>query len=288
MMKFYIHTTGCKANQWDSYAISNRLREKGFAPGPVAAADFVIVNACTLTAGAERDARRFINRARTLNRKAVVVLAGCHGQAYPDTALGADIVLGHEEKFRVDEFLTEKGSFVSNTRIFPMEDAPVNGLPSGRTRVFLKVQDGCDNFCAYCVVPIARGKPRSRPVEEINRVMKSFRERGIKEVVLTGIELASFSDPLSGTDFKGLLRVLEEADTPPRLRISSIDPLYVDDEFIGIIASSAKIARSLHIPLQSGSNPVLERMGRRYTSEFVGEVLDKLKSRIDAVGIGWM
>lgn len=286
MMKFFIHTTGCKANQWDSYVISHGLREKGFDPGRLADADVVVVNACTLTDGAERDARRFISRTRTVNRKAVVVLGGCHGQAYPDNGLGADIVLGHEEKFRVHEFIAKKGTFVARTRLFAMEDGPVNGLYSGRTRAFVKVQDGCDNFCAYCVVPFARGKPRSRPVKEIGLIMKNLREKGIKEVVLTGIELASFRDPFSGTDFKGLLRLLEEGDTPPRLRISSIDPLSVDDEFIDIVASSAKIARSLHVPLQSGSDVVLARMGRRYTSQFVGELLRKAQAGIETVGIG--
>ena len=285
-MKFFIHTTGCKANQWDSYVIGARLKEKGFDPAPLTDANVVIVNACTLTNGAERDARRFINRTRAMNSKAVIIIGGCHGQTYPDNALGADVVLGHEEKFRVHEFLAKKGTFVGNTRAFVMEEGPVSGIPAGRTRVFVKVQDGCDNFCAYCVVPFARGKPRSRPVEEILLIMKRLREQGIKEVVLTGIELASFHDPSSGMDLKGLLKALEVEDTPPRVRISSIDPLAVDDEFIDLVACSAKIARSLHIPLQSGCDAVLERMGRKYSAEFAEELLHKVRGRIEGVGIG--
>ncbi|OPY72574.1 MAG: Threonylcarbamoyladenosine tRNA methylthiotransferase MtaB [Syntrophorhabdus sp. PtaU1.Bin050] len=285
-MKFHIYTTGCKANQWDSYVMSNALRNRGLTQGSLAQADIIIINACTLTGGAERDVRQFIHKARRLSKGARVVLAGCHAQVYPENVFGADLVLGQNEKFSIDEFLEKEGSFVRQTRVFPMEDALVDGFPSGRTRVFLKVQDGCDRFCAYCVVPLARGKPRSRPLEEILRVMKIFREKGLKEVVLTGIELSSYCDPETGMDFKGLLQALEAAETPMRLRISSIDPLYVDDEFVEIIADSTKIAKSLHIPLQSGSDAVLEKMGRVYTRRFMGDLLEMIRRRIDSIGIG--
>jgi threonylcarbamoyladenosine tRNA methylthiotransferase MtaB len=285
-MIFHIYTTGCKANQWDSYVMSNTLRSKGLTQGSLACADIIIINACTLTGGAEKDIRQFIHRARRLNRRARVVLAGCHAQVYPDNTFGADLVLGQNEKFSIDQFLEQTGSFVKRTRVFPMEDALVDGLPPGRTRVFLKVQDGCDEFCAYCVVPYARGKPRSRPLGEILRLMKLFMEKGVKEVVLTGIELSSYRDPETGIDFKELLQTLVAGETPQRLRISSIDPLYVDDEFVEIIADSTKIAKSLHIPLQSGSSAVLEKMGRAYTGHFIRDLLKMIQRRISSVGIG--
>ncbi|OPY78466.1 MAG: Threonylcarbamoyladenosine tRNA methylthiotransferase MtaB [Syntrophorhabdus sp. PtaU1.Bin153] len=285
-MKFHIHTTGCKANQWDSYVMSNTLRNKGLTQGSLAQADVIIINACTLTGGAEKDIRQFIHRARRLNQGARVVLAGCHAQVYPDNVFGADLVLGQNEKFFIDQFLEQTGSFVKRTRTFPMEDALVDGPPPGRTRVFLKIQDGCDKFCAYCVVPFARGKPRSRPFGEILRLMKNFMEKGVKEVVLTGIELSSYCDPETGMDFKGLLQELETAETPVRLRISSIDPLYVDNEFVEIIAGSTKIAKSLHIPLQSGSSAILEKMGRAYTGQFIRNLLEMIRHRIGSVGIG--
>jgi threonylcarbamoyladenosine tRNA methylthiotransferase MtaB len=286
MMKFYIHTTGCKANQWDSYIIANRLKEKGFTPGPMPRADFIIINACTLTEGAERDLRRFINRARSANMDARVIIAGCHAQVYPEKTFGADLVLGQEEKFHIDGYLTKEGSFVKKTRTIPMESMLVNGLPIGRTRVFLKIQDGCDRFCSYCIVPFARGKPRSQTSDEITRAMKTFSERGIKEVVLTGIELSAYKDPLTGTDFKSLLQTLEQEKTPPRIRISSIDPVYLDDECIHIVASSKKIMKSIHIPLQSGSNAILNKMGRHYTKEFIDDLVKKLHNMIHDVGIG--
>jgi threonylcarbamoyladenosine tRNA methylthiotransferase MtaB len=285
-MKFYIHTTGCKANQWDSYLIANRLKEKGFTPGPLPRADFIIINACTLTEGAERDLRRFVNSARNVNMNARVIVTGCHAQVYPDKAFGADLVLGQEEKFHVDEYLTQKGSFVKKLLGIAMESSFINGLPTDRTRIFLKIQDGCDRFCSYCIVPFARGKPRSRTSDEIVEVMKTFSERGIKEVVLTGIELSAYKDPLTGTDFKGLLQTLEQEETPPRIRISSIDPIYLDDECIQIVASSKKITRSIHIPLQSGSNAILNKMGRPYTKGFISDLVRKLNNTIQGVGIG--
>jgi len=284
--KFFIHTTGCKANQWDSYVITNRLKDAGYSLGPISHADFVIVNACTLTEGAERDVRRFINRSRNINKRARIIVAGCHAQVYPDQSFGADLVLGQGEKFRVNEFLSLEGSFVEKTRSIPLESMFINGMPRGRTRIFLKIQDGCDQFCTYCIVPFARGKSRSRNSGEIIAAMKAFSERGIKEVVLTGIELSAYRDPITGADLKGLLQSLEQAKTPPRIRISSIDPLYIDDECIRIIASSMKIMKSLHIPLQSGSDTILKRMGRHYTRDYIGDLVKKLNTMIHGVGIG--
>lgn len=285
-MKFYIHTTGCKANQWDSYVISSKLEEKGLTPGSLSVANIVIINGCTLTEGAEKDLRRFINHARVMNKEAKIVLAGCHAQVYPGRAFGADLVLGQKEKFHADEFLMREGLFVEGDRLMPMEGLVVNGLPAGRTRVFLKIQDGCDQFCSYCVVPFARGKARSRSLEEILTAMRSFGEKGVKEIVLTGIEISAYKDPFTGAGLKGLLQIIEKEDTPQRIRISSIDPLYLDDEFIHVMASSAKIMKSLHIPLQSGSDEILRKMGRRYTAEYVGDLIHKLTRAIPEIGIG--
>src|SRR5690606_6357571 len=151
---------------------------------------------------------------------------------------GADLVLGQDEKFHIVEYLSASGSFVKKTRSFLMEDMLLNSLPRGRTRLFLKIQDGCDRFCSYCIVPFARGSSRSRSSAEIASAMRDFSEKGVKEVVLTGIEISAYKDPLTGTGLKGLLRFLEKTDTPSRIRISSIDPVYLDDECIDIIASS--------------------------------------------------
>jgi threonylcarbamoyladenosine tRNA methylthiotransferase MtaB len=286
MKRFYVHTTGCKANQWDSYVVSDDLKRAGLADGSLKEADIIVINACTLTGGAERDIRRFISRARRENEGAKVILTGCHGQVYPERAFGADLVLGQEEKFHIAGFLGKSGVFRAEKETSSLEKLYIDTLPVGKTRFFLKIQDGCHNFCSYCIVPFARGTPRSRPAHEILEIMKSLKEKGVKEVVLTGIEISAYRDPATGMDLRALLTTFTEAETSPRIRMSSVDPRFIDDEFIEIMAGSEKIMKSIHIPLQSGSDDVLERMGRRYTREFMRDLIERLTTRIPHIGIG--
>jgi threonylcarbamoyladenosine tRNA methylthiotransferase MtaB len=286
MKRFYVHTTGCKANQWDSYVLSDDLKRAGLSNGSLKEADIVVINACTLTGGAERDIRRFISRVRRENDGATVILTGCHGQVYPERAFGADLVLGQEEKFHIARFLGKSGVFRGEKETSFLEKVRIDGLPVGKTRFFLKIQDGCHNFCSYCIVPYARGNPRSRPADEIMEIMKSLKEKGVKEVVLTGIEISAYRDPVNNMGLKGLLKTLAEAETPSRIRISSIDPLFIDDEFMGIMAESDKIMKSLHIPLQSGSDDILCTMGRHYTQTFMRDLVERIMARIPHIGIG--
>ncbi len=285
-MKYFVHTTGCKANQWDTHVISEHLKKAGLSQGSTAKSDYIIINACTLTEGAERDIRRFISRARRENPAARIVLAGCHGQVFPERSFGADVVLGHEEKFHIERFLNSNGVFRSDRSSFSIEETDVDALQSGKTRYFLKIQDGCNNFCSYCIVPFARGIPRSRPVEETLRVLKHLKQKGVNEVVLTGIEISAYRDAISGMNLKDLLRTIETEETPARIRMSSVDPLAIDDDFIAVMAESGKIMKSLHIPLQSGSDDILKTMGRKYSSVFVRGTIDKLKDRMPQIGIG--
>ncbi|MCX5812172.1 MAG: tRNA (N(6)-L-threonylcarbamoyladenosine(37)-C(2))-methylthiotransferase MtaB [Proteobacteria bacterium] len=285
-MKYFIHTTGCKANQWDSYVISSNLESAGMTRSPMSLADIIIIDACTLTDGAERDIRRFVNQSRRKNEKAKIIIAGCHGQVYPERSFGADLILGQAEKFRITDFLDKKGVFVSERELFSLETCAVDILPINKTRFFLKIQDGCDKFCSYCVVPYARGKPRSRPIKEILETLGELKQKGVKEVVLTGIEIASYRDPASNKDLKNLLALLETSVTPERIRISSIDPLYIDGEFIEIVAGSQKITRSLHVPLQSASDAILEKMGRRYNRAYINDIIANIQNKIRGVGIG--
>ena len=217
----------------------------------------------------------------------MLILTGCHGQVYPERAFGADLVLGQNEKFRVTEFLEKRGTFRSEEEAGLMEEAFVDSLPVDKTRFFLKIQDGCDNFCSYCVVPYARGIPRSRPAGEILKIMKTLKEKGVKEVVLTGIEISAYRDPATDMNLTALLKILTKAETPSRIRMSSIDPLYIDDEFLEVMAGSEKIMKSLHIPLQSASDKVLREMGRRYTQGFMRDLIEKIRRRIPHIGIGF-
>ncbi len=287
-MKFYIHTTGCKANQWDSYVIASILTNEGFSAGPMHLADIVVINACTVTEGAERDIRRFINRCKNLNKSGKIVITGCRPQAYPADLLGADLILGQNEKFIAGYYLESEGCLVGGSKGLVLERLPLaaGGLQAGRTRFFFKIQDGCNKFCSYCIVPFARGLPRSRTAEDVVRFVGNLKRKGVKEAVLTGIEISAYFDAEMGIDLKGLLRLLEKSETPERIRLSSIDPLFIDDEFTEIIASSAKIAKSIHIPLQSGSNKILKQMRRDYTRAYIWDVIKRLKCKIPEVGIG--
>ncbi len=285
-MTFFIYTTGCKSNQWDSYVIAGNLKKKGLVPGSMEHAGLLIVNGCTLTQNAEKDIRRFIQKARSVNPAARIVLTGCHAQVYPERAFGADLVLGQKERFTIADMLEEKGCRSERTRDFPLEDFSINGHFKDRTRFFFKIQDGCDRFCTYCIVPYARGRVRSRSAADIVRGMAMLKEKGIQEVVLTGIDIASYKDPSSGCSFTGLLRTLESVDTPSRIRLSSVDPSAIDDELVETMAASRKLARSIHIPLQSADTHVLKRMGRPYGQDAIRKIVNTLTHRIKDIGIG--
>ena len=284
-MTFFVFTSGCKANQWDSRIIEKRLEDAGLTLAAAGQADLVVVNACSLTGRAEVDAKRFIRKARDANPQARIALVGCHAQVYPLRDFGADIVLGQAEKFDAARYLSGAGRFVGPARDVTIEQAYVDGVGKDRTRFFFKIQDGCNHFCSYCIVPFARGPVRSRPAEEVADIMDALATRGIKEVVLTGIDLAAWRDPASKMGLKELLVSLERRPTPPRIRLSSVDPGYIDG-LVPVIAASGKIAKSIHIPVQSGSDRILAAMGRAYSASTIREIVGRLKTSMPDIGIG--
>jgi threonylcarbamoyladenosine tRNA methylthiotransferase MtaB len=283
---FFVFTTGCKANQWDSHVLEGRLEGAGLNRAAPGQADLIVVNACSLTARAEVDARRFIRKAKEANPRARIALVGCHAQVYPLRDFGADLVLGQAEKFDAGRYLAGGGRFVGQVRDVAIEQAWAGGGRKDRTRFFFKIQDGCSRFCSYCIVPYARGPVRSRPAREVAGVMEALEKHGVKEVVLTGIDLAAYRDPVSKGGLKELLIFLERRPTPPRIRLSSVDPGYIDEGFIPVIAASCKIAKSVHIPVQSGSDRILAAMGRTYSASSIRALVGKLKSSIPDIGIG--
>jgi threonylcarbamoyladenosine tRNA methylthiotransferase MtaB len=285
-LAFYLFTTGCKANQWDSYLIAQRLKQAGFVQAPFTRADIFVINGCTLTQRAERDIRRFIQRCRLERPDSKVVLAGCHAQVYPDNNFGADLILGQQEKFEIAALVGQTGAMVTEGRGFSLEEWAQRGTGTGKTRFFFKIQDGCDRFCSYCIVPFARGKGRSRPAAAILEGMAFLKAKGIKEVVLTGIDIASYKDASSGLDLSGLITLLDGEETPPRIRISSAEPMSLSEELIGTIAGSGKIAPSIHIPLQSGSDRILKEMRRPYSSVQIRKAVQRLNEQIPDIGIG--
>ncbi len=289
-MKVAIVTFGCRVNQYESEAMAEELEVRGFVLVPPEEAHIVIINTCVVTHRAEADSRKALHRAKRRGQKAVVV--GCWPQLDPEAplGLGAEAVVGNDRKDRIAEVLRRviQGEVVSEVGgLGPKFRHLRLGRPRFHTRALLKIQEGCDARCTYCVVPLVRGPSRSLRPEEVLRALESFAEEGVVEVVLTGVNLGRWGRDLGGgMDLAGLLREIEKAPSPPRIRLSSIEPQEVTPELIETVASSRKLCPHLHLPLQSGSDEVLEAMGRPYrVRDFRGLVL-RIKEAIADCAIG--
>ena len=281
--KFHIVNLGCKVNRVEADTIHAALLSRGALAVDEEAADLVIVNTCTVTAEADKKARKAVHHALASNPLAQVIVTGCAA------ALDAGTFTAMDPRVRVMG-KREIGDMIA-------EDSPedVVRLRVGKgfnTRVGLKVQDGCDHACTYCIVHVARGKARSMPAESVVREARAYFEAGVKEVVLAGIDIGAYRDgDIRLPQLAKLL--LDEADAanepstqPARIRISSIEPLNVDDELIEMLATSdGRLCRHLHVPLQSGSTKVLREMGRPYTAEQFRELVVKLRDRVPGIAL---
>ena len=291
MIKVGILNLGCKVNQFEGESIGHLLELEGFRVVRPEEADLVIINACVVTHRAEADARKALHRFKRLGKR--VLVAGCWPQLSPDTPLsqGADGVLGNQEKARIGEIVRR---FLSGERI--KEVGPLEcshypkmlfPLPRERTRAFLKIQDGCDSNCTYCVVPRVRGRPRSLDPEAIFCAMELYSSAGVKEVVLCGIHLGKWGQDLgAGMDLLWLLQELEQKETPPRIRLSSIEPHEVSDGLIELLRTSEKLCPHLHLPIQSASSRILEMMGRPYRSGDLWRLIERLKEGVPGIALG--
>ncbi|MBN1622600.1 MAG: MiaB/RimO family radical SAM methylthiotransferase [Endomicrobiales bacterium] len=268
MKKAYIHTFGCKVNQYDSQVIRDSFRSKGYEFCPdFNEVDVVIVNSCTVTSEADRQCRQLIRKVLRKNKKAKVLVTGC----YP-------VRSSREIKDISDriEILPKTSSYNSGK-----EDKIGINKFEGRSRAFVKIQDGCSNFCSYCIVPFVRPKLWSRPEEEVVNEVKNLLKQGYREVVLTGVHLGNYE--------YGLVNILEKIiglNDDFRIRLSSIDVGGVTDELLGLMKSNpAKICAHLHIPLQSGSNDILKKMKRTYNSEFYQKAVEKVYASLPDAGV---
>ncbi len=285
------HTLGCKVNQVDTSAIVRDFADSGFvATTDNADADVIVVNSCTVTSGADRDARRLIARARQDNAGALVVLTGCLSAGQASGQDRADIVLGNEGKGRlVDEVLARLNLRDELARKSGYEGFFGGGVvdTSSRARAFVKVQDGCNRNCAYCVIPSVRGRSRSRPIREIVEDANTVAVRGYRELVLTGVHLGSY-----GADFSPRARLTDLleallADTDiPRIRISSIEPMEIRDDLIEVMAANPRICPHIHVPLQSGDDDVLRLMRRPYTRGQFREKIERIARAVPNILIG--
>ena len=293
-----LHTLGCKLNYSETSSIERLLEQDGFVKKDFTEeADVYVINTCSVTDNADKECRQLVRRIQRRAPQAMVVITGCYAQLKPQeiaTIEGVDLVLGAAEKFNITKHLQQltKGD---PAKICSCDIEEVNGFNSSfsinnRTRTFLKVQDGCDYNCSFCTIPMARGKSRSNTIENVLHEVKKIAAAGVKEIVLTGINLGDFGKDDNGIktneNFYRLLQALECNEGVERYRISSIEPNLLSDEMVHLVAKSKKIMPHFHIPLQSGSNKILGLMRRRYKKELYAEKILLIKNLMPHCSIG--
>lgn len=293
-MKFNICTLGCKANQYDSSVIKEMLIEEGFIPSSKDDnCNVFVINTCTVTHKTDSQCRREIRRIIRSNPDAVVIVTGCYAQVSPDDLLmidGIDFIVPNTER-RMIRDLVKRGKQSHPVIVGgSIEEKTIFGgnawVSMDRTRAFLKIQDGCDASCTFCIIPKARGRSRSLPVDDaIARIKRLFINH--REIVLTGIHLGAYGWDLGkGDSLYGLLKRCEREGVDGRIRLSSIEPNEISSDFVHYIISSPVVCNHLHIPLQSGDDWILQRMERPYTSEYFKELVYYLKDLDPSFSIG--
>jgi len=305
MKKIAINTLGCKANQLESSILADELKSKNFEVVRFnEKADVYIINTCTVTGKSDNTSRYFIRQAKRINPDAKIIVTGCYAQISPEEIAqldGVDLIIGNSEKQDLVELLyayalNQNDDFgdKNKARILvsnimdekKFRDKKVYSA-SGRTRAVIKVQDGCNFRCSYCIVPYARGKSRSNPVENIINQVKELTQKGFKEIILSGIHLGQWGIDLEPKQsLAGLIKALESIDGLNRYRISSLDPMEFSDKLIETLINSKKFCHHLHISLQSGNNEILSKMKRRYTVEYYSELINTLSKSISNLAIG--
>lgn len=294
-------TLGCKVNSFDTAVLWEGLEKKGYSVSDrLEAADLYVINTCTVTNSANAQSRKLIRKVKKLNPDSLVVVTGCYAQVSPEEVSrveGVDFLVGNGEKDRLLEIIDKvnpvREQMVEVGDIFDQVSISATKLDGfkGKARAFLKVQDGCEAFCTYCIIPYARGKSRSLSLEKVEAQARAMADSGFKEIVLTGIHLGGYGldfshDLEKRTNLLTLLKRLDQIDADIRFRISSIEPTEIDDEMLEFLISSEKICRHLHIPLQSGDDMILKRMGRKYDSSYYRSRIEKISSAWEGVAIG--
>ena len=279
-----VMTLGCKVNTYESEYVINELKKAGYDIKSFDdICDVYIINTCTVTNNSDSKSKKMIRQAIKRNPNACVVAMGCFIAANPDIEIpGLDIIIGNKDKAKIVSLLDEyfKNKEIINKqytgRLKEFEDMYITDFP-GRTRAFVKIQDGCDNFCSYCIIPFVRGKCRSKEESKVISEVTDLVSNGYKEVVLTGIHTGSFGVDLD-TDFADLLDKLVKIDGLDRLRISSIETTELNDKVLNVLKNSKVLVDHLHIPIQAGSNEILKAMNRKYDLEFFFNKIKEIRS----------
>ncbi|MFY0672859.1 MAG: tRNA (N(6)-L-threonylcarbamoyladenosine(37)-C(2))-methylthiotransferase MtaB [Bacteroidia bacterium] len=285
------YTLGCKLNFSETSAISRQFKDAGYAVTDFKdGADVYVINTCSVTDHADRKCKKIVREAKKFNPKSKVAIIGCYAQLKPKEILGiqgVDGVFGASEKFNIPAHMEELGTepALYNSHIKDVKEYKSAFSMGERTRTFLKVQDGCNYFCSFCTIPLARGRSRSDTVENVVKTANEIAEQGVKEIVLTGVNIGDFGYP-NNEKFYDLAKALDKVEGIERLRISSIEPNLLKDEIIEFVAQSNKFVPHFHVPLQSGSDKILKAMRRRYERKLYKSRVEKIKSLMPDCCIG--
>lgn len=285
-MKVAFYTLGCKVNAYETEVAINLFKEKGYEIVPFdTLADIYIVNTCSVTNTSDSKSRKEIRNAIKRNKDAIIAVMGCYSQAKPEEVKsidGVSIVIGNKDKSKIVDIIEE---YIKNrkqiTRVYDLnnicfEDMILNKFEN-HTRAFVKIQDGCNNYCSYCIIPYTRGNVRSKDKNVVIKEVKSLVSNGYKEIVLTGIHTGHYGQDLKEYDFCDLLLELEEIEELERIRISSVEITELNDRFLDVLSKSTKIVDHIHIPLQTGCDKILKLMNRRYDMNYYFDRIEKIR-----------
>ena len=292
-MKAYYYTLGCKVNRYETEKIKNELESAGISECEnIEDADIILINSCTVTSESDRKTRQLVRRCKHHNETAIIILTGCMPQAFPDRAklLPADIIIGNREDrdviSAVNEFLNNGQRIV---RINPHDKEEVFSSESigsfgGRTRAYMKIEDGCNRGCTYCIIPKARGRVRSRLPQDITLEAKKLAEAGFAEIVLVGINLSSYGKDINRS-LVDAVNAAAEVEGILRVRLGSLEPDLTDEELLDNLKKTEKFCPQFHLALQSGCNETLKRMNRLYTAEEFSDIVKKIRDRWENAAI---
>ncbi len=285
-MKAAFYTLGCKVNQYDTQMMSEKLIDAGYNICSFNdTADIYIINTCTVTQISDKKSRNIISRAKRINPNAIIIVCGCFSQVSPKEVSdieGVDIVLGTKNRVNIVEYIN---NFTKTSRqIIEVNnegnlDAEQISSFSEKTRAILKIEDGCRNFCSYCLIPFARGKITSKPIEQVVKEATLTSKNGYKEIVLTGIHLSSYGKDLKSVDLADAINAVNDIDEIKRIRLGSLEPRIITEEFLNKISSASKLCPSFHLSLQSGCDKTLKAMNRKYTTAEFKFAVDLLRKK---------
>lgn len=295
-MKVHIKTLGCKVNYVESEALAQVMKSYGFEIVDDEVCDIFVLNSCTVTNESDKKSRQALTRNRKINPENYSVIMGCYSQVASEELKLKDYVnyiVGNKNKIEVVSDIINNLNLSDNNKIISVEDIAKYKVfddihidyTTAKTRGFIKIQDGCDHFCSYCIIPYARGRVRSRSVKDIKEEAKRLVDNGVKEIVLTGIEVASYGKDLENIKLIDAIESVQSVNPEVRIRLSSLEIHSINDDFIKRVKDLPGFCDHFHLSLQSGSDPVLKAMNRRYTSEFFKERVMIIKDNFKNIGL---